>query len=350
MKINYLHLQSLGMLMLAFLYSSCSNSDQVKTQRDTLSVKVVDLSATSGMGITLDYNGTIQAEKTITLSFQVGGTVTSIPVDAGQYVEKGQLIAKVDEAVYRNQYEAQLAQARLAKESYRRVLEVYNKGSMAEIKMLEAKSKAEQAEAAARATYQNILHTTLTSPVKGYIGNKMIEAGATAGPGVPVAQVLDVSTVQVLVAVPEGEINRFRRGDQARVSIDALGKVLQGNIAETGVLALTGSANYNVKINLRNDSFQLKPGMLCKVHFLQSHQVDSAQGIKVPAQAVQVDEQGRNFVYVVDQHNKAIRKPVETGALVQDGIMLKSGVDAQDKLIVSGFQKLESGSPLHIIK
>jgi membrane fusion protein, multidrug efflux system len=343
---------------LAFV-NGCKEEKEEKTSPDPIRVNVVQLNpggyqnGSESGGI--QYSGTIQAKQTIDLAFQVGGTITSLPVQTGQYVSKGQLIAAVDESVYRAQYNVQLAQVKLARENYNRISEVFKKGSIAEIRLIEARSQYEQASSAAKATYQNLAHTRLYAPRSGYVGAKRVEAGAMASPGMPVVQLLDISSVDVLVSVPEGEINRYRKGDRATVFVDALNnRSLEGLISEIGVLALQGSASYNVKVSLANPNKQLKPGMLCRVTF-QPRATNNTTAfnneIVVPAQAVQVDERGKNFVYVADTAaDIALRKEVVTGAIYNNGLAIRQGLTGNERIITNGFQKLTDRSPIQIIK
>lgn len=341
------------------LVIGCNEEMEEKAPPEPIRVNIVQLNpGTHQNGSELggiQYSGTIQANQSIDLSFQVGGTITSLPVQTGQYVSKGQLVAAVDESVYRAQYNAQLAQVRLARENYNRIAEVFRKGSIAEIRLIEARSQYEQASSAAKATYQNIAHTRLYAPRSGYVGAKRIEAGATASPGMPVVQLLDISSVDVLVSVPEGEINRYRKGDRATVFVDALNnRALEGRISEIGVLALQGSASYNVKVSLANPNKQLKPGMLCQVTFQQTDTNNTTalnNEIVVPAQAVQVDERGKNFVYVADTAaDIALRKEVVTGAIYNNGLAIRQGLSGNEQIITNGFQKLTDRSPIQIIK
>jgi membrane fusion protein (multidrug efflux system) len=342
-----LALASLSMLTLA---SGCSEKQVHKTGPDTISVKAVKLDSSVDSGTQqIVYNGTLQASKAIQLSFQVSGTITSFPFQVGDYVKKGALIASVDETTYRNQYNAQIAQAKLAQENYKRTLAVFQKGSIAEIKMLEAKSNYEQASSTARATYQNIAHSRLYAPQSGYIGEKTTEAGSIANPGQPVVQLLDTRSVEVLVAVPESEINRYKSGDKATVKIDALGSAtLEGQVSEVGVLALNNSANYNLKVKLDNPAQALRPGMLCKVIFSpKSSKTEKAVNeIVVPLEAVQVDELGKNFVYIAGTDHIAHKKEVQTGALYNNGITITTGLSGTEHLITSGFQKLTDKTPV----
>jgi RND family efflux transporter MFP subunit len=267
-------------------------------------------------------------------------------------VNKGQLIAQLDETTYRNQYNAQLAQAKLAAENYRRQEEVYRKGSLAEIKMLEARSNFEQATSAAKATYQNIAHTRLYAPESGYIGEKNLEAGGVANPGQTIVQLLDTRKIPVLVAVPENEVNHFPVGTPAVVRIDAIaGRNYNGLVSEVGVVAVNGSANYNVKVRLTDNDRLLKPGMLSKINFSPSAKtttVKDSADILVPVQAVQVDEAGNRFVYLLSPGNKALRRQVKTGRLYAKGIAVTNGLKGNERLITSGYQKLADQTPVII--
>jgi len=345
-----------GAFLAALWISGCSTEKKQENSPDTIAVNVFNLKAGAiSLNDRTVYDGTLEADKTIDLSFQVSGTILSFPVLTGDYVKKGQLVGVIDETVYRNQYNAQLAQAKLAEENYIRINDVFKKGSIAEIKMLEAKSNYEQATSAARATYVNIAHTHLYAPVSGYIGEKKAEAGAVANPGQPVLQLLDTRSVKVLVAVPESEINHYKAGTPATVKIDALGDApLQGKVSEVGVLALSGSANYNLKISLANNDMKLRPGMLCKVVFNKTTgNVASSNDVKeviVPVQSVQVDEKGASFLYVMNAAHKAERKNVTTGQLYSNGIAIQSGLVGNEQVITSGYQKLADQTPVIVNK
>jgi len=368
-------------LCLASAFSGCHNEDKPKA---VAPVRVTVLTVgDKSSGSAISYSGTIIASKTIDLSFQVSGTVMSIPVETGQFVKKGQLIAQIDETVYRNQYNAQLAQANLAKENYQRIAEVFKKGSIAEIKMIEARANFMQASSAAKATYQNILHTRLYASQSGYIGDKKIEAGATAGPGVPIVQLLNISPVKVNVAIPESEINSFKKGDKANVTVQALqNKQIAGVVDEVAVISAQGIPTYTVKVSLPNQGNQLKPGMVCTIlfkekmgakgnsaptmgtenaeeenvgnteHIGKTGSEASANGsIVIPVQSVQIDENNRNFVFIGNaQGNKAIRKDIVTGDLFNNGVSVVSGLHKGDRLIVSGYHKLTNDTPIQIVK
>jgi len=342
------------MLPLITMLAACGNKKQEKTSVAPINVRVLSMNNTDRTAQEISYNGTVKESKSITLAFQVSGTIIQINAEKGQQVKKGQLLAAIDETVYRDQYNAQLAQQKLAQDNYRRIDEVYKKGSIAEVKVVEARSNADQAVSMAKATYQNIAHTKLYAPTDGYIGEKTAEAGNLAAPGAPVLKLVKLDEVNILVAVPEAEINKFSKGQTATVKVAALGnRDFKGIIDEVAVVSDGASHNYNVKIRVSNRNGQLKPGMVANVFFAgDTHEnKGDSSAVRIPLIALQVDEQNNNFVYVVNKEgNKAERKKVKRGELMNEVVVISKGLTPSDRVIVSGYQKITSGTAVKIVQ
>ncbi len=350
-KIPYL------VLLIAVFTSLMGCGEKEETREATpVNVKILEVGKNDGnsqQSRKISYSGTIKASKTVKLSFQVSGTVKQIPVEMGGFVKKGDLVAAIDATTYQNQYEAKQAQANLAKENFERINEVYQKGSIAEIRMIEARSNYEQAQSSANAAYQNVKHTKLFAPIDGYVGDKMMEAGDVANPGQPVVELLDIHTVKAIVPVPDDEINTYKTGGKALVKIDVLQKEeFNGRISEISVQSNRENPIYTLKISIDNPQQKIKPGMSCKV-FLPNNTKENSKisAFAVPVESVSVTEEGRNFVYVVDTtENKAKKRFVETGKLYNNEIAITSGLDLGDKLIVSGYHKLTHNTSVKIVQ
>lgn len=354
------------LLSLAFT-TSCGSKDEQQTPppaRVAVPVRVQQAGAgadsagpTPGAAAQgLRYSGTVAEGTGVTLSFQVSGTITQLPIDAGQRVHKGQLLAAVDDAVYRDQYQAQLAQEKLAADTYRRINQVYQEGSIAETRLVQARQQYEQAKAAARATYQNVAHTRLYAPMDGYIGTKQVDQGAVAGPGTAVATIVQLSQVKVNVGVPEAEINRLHKGDRATVQVAAVGDaLLAGRIDEINPVADAQSHTFTVGVLVPNPGTRLKPSMTAQVTFDQAATRSGANGTAAPAalvlpvRAVQVDERNHHFVYLV-QGNTVRWHEVQTGDLVGNGLAVTGGLRPQDQVVVDGYQKLYDQAPVQVIR
>ncbi|MGI4864349.1 MAG: efflux RND transporter periplasmic adaptor subunit [Janthinobacterium lividum] len=318
--------------------------------RDIIPVRVLRAGAETTATQPVQYSGTVAEGSGTTVSFQVGGTITALPIEEGQRVRRGQLLATVDGTTYREQYNAQLAQQRLAEDTYRRVKQVFDQGSVAETKLVQARQQAEQARASALASYQNVAHTRLLAPIDGYIGRKQVDVGAVASPGTAVATLVQLREVKVNVAIPEADINHLRPGDPATVRVPSLGTTpLAGRIDVVSPVADAQSHTFQVSVLLPNPGLQLKPSMTAQVSFDRAaYRTGSTAGLVLPLRAVQVDERGRHFVYVV-QGTTARWHEVQTGDLVGDGLAVTSGLTAQDQVVVDGYHKLYDQAQIKVI-
>lgn len=335
----------LYLLLASMVFFSCKEEKVVKEQKP-VNVKVLTVGTETDYSPIM-YSGTIKADKSVTLSFQVSGTVQNVMVDKGDFVSKGSLVATMDAVIYQNKYAAQKAQADLAKENYDRILAVYKKGSIAEIKMLDAKSKYEQAQAAANATYEQMQYTKLKAPMEGYISNRFLDPGDLGSPGVPVVVIEQIEKVKAELPVPDNEINKTQKGDTVIIQIPALGNTkFTGTISDVAIVSERGTPVYTAGVTINNPDHKIKPGMVCNAYFKS---LTSGNDIVVPIQAIVVDEEDNKFVYTVTD-NKAYRKKVETGALYDNGIAITKGIKKGDKIVVSGYHKLTDSTQVNIIQ
>ncbi|ADV50496.1 efflux transporter, RND family, MFP subunit [Cellulophaga algicola DSM 14237] len=346
--------QLLLSILLGFLMVSCG--EEVSTKKiNPVGVATITIGGENvGAGTTNSYPGIIKSSKTTNLSFQVAGAITSLRVDLGDYVKKGTIIASIDPSTYKEQYEASKAQANLAKENYTRINNVFEKGSIAEIRMIEARSSYKQAQAAANAAQQNLNKTTISAPFDGYVGKKLTESGAVASPGMPVIELIAILKVHAIVSLSDQEINTYKTGSSALVYIAALNKTFPGKLTEIAVQSGNQNPVYEAKITIDNTANLLKPGMTCTTTIegatANSDSDSNTILIKLPVDVVSITDEGDNFVFIVDeQNNTAQRKIVEIGKLYNDGIAITKGLRKGDKVITSGYHKLTNNTPINIL-
>ncbi len=342
--------KSLSIVFLVLLTISCGNEEKPKVNK-TIKVEVMNVGLnTNNSQSKVAYNGTIEADVAIKSSFQVSGNVVHVPVSIGDFVKKNQLIAQIDATIYSSQYEQQLAQVRLAKENYERINNVFQKGSIAEIRMLEARSQYEQAQAAAKMTYENVRHAKLYAPMDGYVSDKMMDVGDLAQPGQPVVEIVNINAVKAVFPIPDGEINSITKGDSANVNLPTLDKSVIGIVDEVSIQSNQGSPVYTAYVKLNNPDKQIKPGMTCNVRL--QDKVDQNKNVKevivIPSESIAVTEDGKQYVYIVD-NGIAERKYIETGELYDSGIVVKKGLAKGDHLIISGYHKLTQSTPVEIV-
>jgi RND family efflux transporter MFP subunit len=192
---------------------------------------------------------------------------------------------------------------------------------------------------------KNLDDCRLYAPRAGVIASRAVEAGSSAMPGVPAFKLVSVDRVNVKIPVPENEIGRIAKGQEARIEVTALDNAaFTGKIEMKSVSANAMSHTYEVKISVDNPQAKLMPGMVCKVSL--AGDAEAAQ-IVVPNRTIRIAADGRRYVWLADG-NVARRRFVKTGGLNDNGIVIVEGLSQGDRLIVEGFQKVSENVGIRI--
>lgn len=295
-----------------------------------------------------EYVGTVEESSASTLSFSTSGRVTAVYVKEGQVVKAGQLLAEVDNSTALNSYKAAQSTLRQAQDGYDRAKLVYEKGSLPEVKWIEVNTQLDQAQSLAEIAKKNLDDCKLYAPCSGTVADRNLEVGSSVTPFQTVMRLLNLGSLSVKVSIPEGDIAQIRKGMTAHVVVTALDNLeLQGVVDELNVSADPLSHSYMVRLRLQGASGKhLLPGMVCKVSMGQK---SFSNGLLLPNRAVQIDNDGQRFVWVV-AGDKAVRKTVTIGDLSSNGVLVSSGLQGGEQVIVDGTLKVSEGTKVEVEK
>jgi RND family efflux transporter MFP subunit len=232
-----------------------------------------------------------------------------------------------------------------ALDAYNRLKEVYDKGSLVEIKWVEMESNLHQAEAALAISKNNLEKTMLTAPENGIIGKRNIEPGmSSVGISAPF-ELVKIGRIYVRLSVPENEIAKVKQGLKATFSVPAIGtNLFSGEVTMVGVVADRFARTYEVKILADNPELIIKPGMICDI----SLNCDQAPVNVVDYRAVTHDVNGA-FVYKVNPSKTAVTKqPIQTGQTTPDGIEILAGLQPGDEVVCVGLNKISDNSKIEL--
>lgn len=205
----------------------------------------------------------------------------------------------------------------------------------------------EQAKAIEQVAGKNLRDCNLYAPYNGVISEKNVEIGQNVMPGMPVAKIVKVNQVKVKIAVPENEIAKININQTASIAVSELkGQEYKGHVIEKGITANVLSRSYEVKLLVDNSSMELMPGMICEVNMDK----ETEKSIYViPAHIIQLDEYNHSFVWI-NKNNQAIRRFVDVGNFINEGIKIKSGLNDGDEVLIEGQQKVSENTPIEIIR
>lgn len=356
-------------------------------------------------------NGKIQPETEVKISPDVSGEIVELHVKEGDHVEKGVLLFKIKPEIYvsarerssaavssskarLSQVEAQLIQAEL---SYNRSKSLWDEKtiSQADFEQAEAQFKIAKAEkesalfavksseASLKEANENLIKTTVYSPMKGTISSLSVELGervigANMMTGTEVLRVADLNRMEVVVDVNENDIIRVKLGDTAIIEVDAyLDRDFTGivteiaNSAKSAGLTADQVTNFPVRILILRESYDdlitennpspFRPGMSASVDIRTSRKLNI---LTVPIQAVTTRtdttklkmsgiEEIRTIVFLSDG-KYALARDVKTGIQDNTNIEILSGLTEGEEAIVQPFsaisKKLSDSTLIEVVK
>lgn len=335
---------SVALLLLSGFFFSCGKEEETKKEAVAPTQISIQEIREGSQTETLRYSGSVEAENSVQIGFAAPGTVTSVLVKEGQVVKAGQLLATIDPTEYDNALLIANAGLEQAQDMYNRLNGLYQKGSLPAKDFIDIKSKLAQAQANKNLATKRVKDTRLHAPMSGIITAKLIEKGATAAPGVPAFTIINTSKVYATVSVPESEIGKVTKGQQANVFIATLNQDFSGRIAIINPVSDVVTKTYSVKIELSNASGKLLPGMLTEAKIATGQQLTT---ITVPTKAIVRDADNITYVYLAND-NKAVKKRITAGGLSGNDIVISEGLKTGDKVVVAGQTKLKEGAPVSI--
>ncbi len=328
----------------AFLLALAScGSNAPKHQAEPLRIGTTVVAPASDIATRI-YVGTIEEERSVALSFPLGGTVARSLVSEGEFVKKGQLLAELDLTSAQQTYDAAEATLTQAQDAYARLKQLYDAESLPEIKWVEVQTQLRKAEAAFQIAQKNLNDCTITAPFAGVVGKRMKEAGEQALPGMPVISLLDISKVKVSFPVPEQEISSINAESRISIVVAALGdKKFEATNPEKSIVADLAAHSYKVRAEVVSDNHELLPGMVCRVVVAPEHKEGKAEEYVLPLSAVREDGNGTHFVWLVEDDH-VTRHNVEVGRMIDNGIIIREGLTTGDRVVSDGIQKIGEGS------
>jgi RND family efflux transporter MFP subunit len=288
--------------------------------------------------------GRAAAVEEVNLSFDVPGTVLQRPVYVGDKVSKGDVLARLDDRDYQNDLRASNAARDRANANYERIAIAARSGAVSRQDLDDALAQLEVRQAEVRIKQKAVEDTVINAPRDGAISATYVEAYTAVQAKEPIVRLLDTSSIEMVVQVPENLISAASDVAEAIVEFDAFpGKTISARIKEVGNEASLTTRTYPVKLIMdQPEDFEIVPGMAGKAKAVLREGSNSQEsGHIVPMTAIftsnAMEESGRTYVWVVDETSNTVqRREVTTGPLTQYGISILTGISPGELVVISG--------------
>jgi RND family efflux transporter MFP subunit len=322
------------------------------------------------------FPGRAAATQEANLSFRVPGTVEKIPVDIGDHVKQGDLLARLDPQDYQvalNDARAQLERAKagleLAESEYARVARVFEKDpgavskSMVDVRKAQldtAKAQIVSARAAVESAEDNLRYTYLKAPYDGSVVEKFVEQFEDVQAKQEIIRVLDTRQIEFTVQVPETlmkNVDVVRSVGGAYVLFDTYPDVrVKAKVKEVGKEASKTTRTYPVTLIMEQpEDFMVLPGMTGKATADKEATAviaegDGMVGNEIPISATFSDDAVDSYVWVIDQGSLQVTKrKVEVLTITENGTLV-TGLEAGEIIATAGANLLIEGQKVRILE
>jgi membrane fusion protein, multidrug efflux system len=286
--------------------------------------------------------GTLEAWEDLTLAAEIPGPVRWIGPREGDRLKAGEPILRIDPETLEANRSRDQAAFELSQRQYRRLEQLRQENFVSEQEYEVARQAYQVAEADLRRSRLALEKSTLHAPIDGVLDRLLVDRGEFVSDGTPVAVVVQVDRLKVLVDIPEKDVAFLRPGQQVQVTPAAIdagrSSDIRGEITHLTYKADPLTRTYQAKIAVDNRDLLLRPGMIVRVGL---NRRNLPQVIAVPLFAV-VDRGGARFVFVVE-NGQAVLRPVQTGAVLGERVIIQTGLASGERLIVQGQHLLSDG-------
>lgn len=287
--------------------------------------------------------GTVEAFERVKVSAEIDAVARELPFDEGRLVRKGDLLARLDDrelSAEARRAEALRDQARLNAERFERL-------SRENVSSSQDRDNARAALAVAEANLKlaeaRLAKTRITAPFEGVVGRRLISPGAFLRTGDVITDLARIDRVKVGFAVPERYLADLRRGATVTATTVAYpGKDFTGTINVVDPTLDAGTRTARLVAVIANPKRELRPGMSTDVTAVLAERPNA---VTVPDAAV-FAEGDRNYLYVVKSDSTVTRRAVELGARQPGQVEIRAGLEAGERVVRAGHQKLFEGAKI----
>lgn len=349
----------LGSMILASCSSESENREKQKPEPIIVTVTTANKTTTNS----IQASGKVESTETAVISTRLMGVITKINVRPGDRVKKGELLATIsngDILAKRAQAQAMVAESEAAlidaKKDYERYAQLYQQQSASakefenitlhynSVKAKTEASRQMQKEAEAMLGYSN-----LTAPFSGVVTQRNADEGSMANPGMPILIIEHIGSYQVNTFVSEKDISRIKTGAAAEVMIKSTGQNINGTVSEVSPSSRMNGGQYLVKVRInQHDKQELFAGMYANVS-ISTSDTDSneEERLLIPDEALLKRDQ-LNGLYTVRDGNTALLRWVTVGKTYGDQVEVLSGLNADEKFILTAEGRLYNGVPVSV--
>lgn len=337
-------------LVAALCITACGSKEEASTKAEVVRpVKLVNVKSADHSNVS-QFPAVIGASRLAELSFQVGGMLQAFPVTESESLERGDMIAKLDQRDFESALTSAKAQHLNAKQEYQRALKLVKEDAIARTVVDQRKTQLDISKAQLDQAQKAQEDSVLRAPFKGRIAQKRVEKLQMLSPGQEVVQFISIDSLDATIDLPASYIARIPKDESdsddrtAFIILEAAPtQVIEADFKEATLLADTASQTYAITFSFRPpENLMVLPGMNATVE-LRFEKASESVRVAVPLDAITSNENS-HFVWAVDMSNMTVSKrTVEIEEGVGKTVVVTSGLNVSDTIVGAGAAYLSQG-------
>jgi len=342
-----------GIIAGALLLASCKHGQKAENaigEPDIIPVKVAPIAALEMPGH-ISATGLVSTEDEAKYAFKIGGVISHIFVEEGQFFKRGQLLATLNST----EIEAGLAQSNLgmekAQRDYARAVNLYKDSVFTLEQLQNTKTALDVATKSREATAFNEHYSKIYAANDGFVSKKIANEGEVIAPGMPVLLINSTqqhNSYTLKVGVTDREWALIKPGQNAKVTLDGFeDRQFDAVVFRKSQAADSQLGSFQIELKLNLNGIKPAVGMFGKAVIATSQ---GENVMAIPYGSLVEADGNKGFVFTTKGHNRVKKVPVIIARFDNQEVYLKNKPDGVDQIVVSNSAYLNEESLIKIIK
>jgi len=300
----------------------------------------------------LELQGNVTTKDLLVIYPEYSGILTNVYVREGQWVNKGEVLGKIDDGGLSQQLAQLKIQLELAKTTFERQQRLWDQKIGSEMQYLQAKSNYEAQAMAIAQLEQQVSKTVITAPFSGRIDDVMTEQGSVVLPGqTPLMRIVNLNNMYIETDVPEKYVSNITKNKRVEVEFPVLGKKIESKVRQVGSYINPNNRTFKVEISIPNKEKSIKPNLTAK---LRINDYSNANALLIPQSIISENAIGEQYIYVIknkisDEDAEAEKIIIKTSLTQGDIIEVIKGLEPGMEIIMEGARSVNDGQKVRII-
>jgi len=340
------------LFILVPVLTSCDSKPPEKAEviRPIPAMKVGESQKVSGR----KFPGKAKATQVVNLAFDVSGKLIDRPVNIGDTVKKGDVIARLNPRDFKAKVKSKKAEVKKAKLNFTRGKKLIKDGFISQREYDRLEAAVDVAEADLDIAQKALSDSVMKAPFDGHIANLYVENYQAVLSKKVIARLLDTRQIEMVVQVPENLISKVSYMEDIHVTFDSFpDTTLAATIKEVSNEASLTTRTYPVTLIMQqDDDVKILPGMAGNASgtLVIPGTGDELEQLVVPVKAVFTpDTKKQDHVWIIDENSGTVQlRVVETGQLTRSGIQVINGLQEGEWIATAAVHTLREGQKVRI--